>query len=266
MASRHYFRFPPSRGGILALLLIATALFCGCLQVEPEELPPQTETPQVEVTVSPSVQAGIPENTDFISPPINITAPKKARLYSETGFPPEVNTAISDYTEGRTADTINGFLRWDSVRSRTSKADAARISGLVNTIDYAMVNTTLQEDIRLYTGISGEQAKRVRNDSAFSENGYFVASYDPSVIFHRFSNSGRDTQGYLTMCVLDFRKGDHILLVNTTEREFLIPHGGTWDVTGMETYEQLAYSADSIPRYDDIIQTKVRFISTTEHF
>jgi hypothetical protein len=252
--------------GTLALLLIAAAFFCGCLQVEPEELPPLTATQIAEVTASPAVPAGIPENSGLISPPIDITTPKKARLYSEMDFPPEVNAAISDYTGGKTTDTINGFLRWDSVRSRTSKAEAARISGLVHAIDYAMVNTTLQEDIRLYTGISGEQVKRVRNDSAFSENGYLVASYDPSVIFHRLSNSGRDTQGYLTMCVFDFRKGDHILLVNATEREFLIPRGGTWDVTGMDTYEQLAYSADSIPRYDDIIQTKVRFIRTAEHF
>jgi hypothetical protein len=126
-------------------------------------------------------------------------------------------------------------------------------------------NTTIKENISLYIGISGEQAKRIRNDSVFSEDGYIIASYDPSIVYHRLANSGRDKDGYLTMCVIDFRRGSHLLYVNATEREFLIPYGGIWDFAREDTYEQLEFSADSVPRYGDIIPTKVRLISTKEH-
>ena len=198
-------------------------------------------------------------------PPIAITNPRQTAIFTEQAFPPEVEGAVSDFAEGKTTDTINGFLRWESTRARTNQSDASRIQEQIHRIDYAVFNTTIKENISVYIGVSGEQAKRIRNDSVFSENGYIIASYDPSVVYHRLANSGRDNEGYLTMCVIDFRKGNHLLFVNATEREFLIPHGGIWDVAGEETYEQLEFSADSVPRYDDIIQTKVRLIYTKEH-
>jgi hypothetical protein len=251
--------------GILALLLIFPTLFCGCLDVEPEELPPQTAPPLPSVTVSPTIPVNISENIRSVPPPIIITIPKQTTIFTEQGFPPEVENAVSDFAEGKTTDTINGFLRWESVRARTSKSETASIQEQVRRIDYAVFNTPIQENVSLYIGVSGEQAKRIRNESVFSEDGYIIASYDPSIVYHRLANSGRDIEGYLTMCVIDFRRGKRLLFVNATEREFLIPHGGIWDVAGEETYEQLEFSADSVPRYDDIIQTKVRLISTKEH-
>ena len=267
MASREYIR-PRSReavAGIITLLLIFVILICGCLQTEPEELPPQAASPVAAVTESPTVTTSTRENITSTPPAIVITSPKQAVLYTEQNFPPAVNAAISDFVEGRTTDTINGFLRWESVRAKTSQADKARIQEQIHAIDYAVFNTTLKENVRVYLGVSGEQAKRIRNDSVFSENGYPIASSDPSVVYHRLANSGRDSKGYLTMCVIDFRKGNRLLFVNATEKEFLLPHGGIWDVAGEETYEQLEYSADSIPRYEDIIPTKVRLIYTKEH-
>jgi hypothetical protein len=250
--------------GIIAVLLILLPFFCGCLQVEPEELPPQTESLPVEITGTPAVQA----TTNLVGgapPAIIFTSPKQAGLYTEQNFPPEVENAISDFTTGKTSDTINGFLRWESVRARTDTAGKARIQEQIHRIDYAMYNTTLKEDIRVYIGITGEQAKRVRNESVFSENGYVPASSDPSVVYHQLANTGRDSDGYFTMCVVDFRKGNHLLFVNATEREFLLPHGGIWDVAYEDTYEELEYSTDSIPRYDDIVPMKVRLIYTREH-
>jgi hypothetical protein len=250
--------------GIIALLLILLPLFCGCLQVEPEELPPQTASSPAEITVFPTVQAttgpagGAP-------PAIIFTSPKHAGLYTEQGFPPEVENAISDFTTGKTSDTINGFLRWESVRARMDTAGKARIQEQIHRIDYALYNTSLQENISVYIGITGEQAKRVRNESVFSENGYVLASSDPSVVYRKLANTERDSEGYFTMCVVDFRRGNHIMYVNTTEREFLLPHGGIWDVAHEDTYEELKYSLDSIPRYDDIVPMKVRLIYTREH-
>ena len=267
MASREYNR-PGTRAaaaGIITLLLIVSTLFCGCLQVEPEELPPQAVSSDAAITESPAVPASTVGNTSITPPAIVITSPKQTRLYTEQDFPPEVKSAVNDFAAGKTTDTINGFLRWESVRAKTSQPDNVRIQEQIHNIDYAEFNTTLKENISVYVGVSGEQAKRIRNESVFSENGYIIASNDPSVVYHQLANTGRDNEGYLTMCVIDFRKGNHLLFINATEKEFLLPHGGIWDVAGEITYEKLDFSADSIPRYEDIIPTKVRLISTKEH-
>jgi len=250
--------------GIITLLLFFLPLFCGCLQVEPEELPPQTAASPAEITGTPTVQATM-DLTVGAPPAIIFTSPKQAGLYTEQGFPPEVENAISDFTTGKTSDAINGFLRWESVRARTDAAGKARIQEQIHRIDYAFYNTTLKENVSVYIGITGEQAKRVRNESVFSESGYMLASSDPSVVYHKLANTERDSDGYFTMCVIDFRRGNHLLFVNATEREFLLPHGGIWDVARVDTYEELGYSIDSIPRYDDIVLTKVRLIYTREH-
>jgi hypothetical protein len=267
MASRKTIR-PRTRAavaGIITLQIIFVMLICGCLQVEPEELPPQAASSVAAVTESPAVPADTIENTSSTPPAVVITSPKQARVFTEQEFPPEINAALSDFTGGRTTDTINGFLRWESVRAKTSPPDKARIQEQIHAIDYAVFNTTLKENVSVFVGVSGEQAKRIRNESVYAEPGYVIASYDPSVVYHRLANTGRDNEGYLTMCVIDFRKGNHLVFVNATEKEFLLPHGGIWDIAGEETYEQLEYSADSIPRYEDIIPTKVRLIFTKEH-
>jgi hypothetical protein len=250
---------------IILLLILVPVLICGCLQVEPEELPPQAASLPETVTVSPAIPANTTDNSDSTPLAIAITVPRQSAIFTEQNFPPEVKKAVSDFADGKTTDTINGFLRWESVRARTNLSDASKIREQIRSIDYAVFNTTLKEDISLYIGVSGEEAKRIRNDSVFSEDGYIIASYDPSIVYHRLANSGRDKDGYLTMCVIDFRRGSHLLFVNATEREFLIPYGGIWDFAREDTYEQLEFSADSVPRYGDIIPTKVRLISTKEH-
>jgi hypothetical protein len=252
--------------GIIILLLLFPALICGCLDVEPEELPPTAVSALTVISVSPTVPADSAENISSAGPAIVITSLKKTPLFTEQDFPAGVKGAVSDFVEGRTTDSINGFLRWESVRAKTSPSDATRIQEQIHRIDYAVFNTSLQENITLFVGISGEQAKRIRNESVYAEPGYIIASFDPTVVYHRLAASGRDNDGYLTMCVIDFRKGSRLLYVNATEREFLLPHGGTWEVTGEETYEQLEFSADSIPHYHDVIPTKVRLIHTKEHF
>lgn len=258
--------------GIIALLLISSLVFCGCLDVEPEELSPPGTSPVATIPLSFTEPVGIPDISSNISnnissppPPVALISLKQTKLYTEHDFPPEVNNNLSDFVNGETTDTINGFLRWESVRAKTNQSDASSIREQINHIDYALFNTTIQENISVYIGVGGEQAKRIRNSSVFSEPGYIIASSDPSVVYHRLANSGRDSEGYLTICVIDFRKGSHLLFVNDSEREFLLPHGGIWDIAGEYTYEQLAFSEDSVPRYDDIIQTKVRLIATKEH-
>jgi hypothetical protein len=267
MVSREYLRYRSGEvtAGIITLLLIFATLFCGCLQVEPEEMPPLAASSLVKITESPALPANITENASIAPRAIAITSPRQTTPFTEQDFPQEVKKAVSDFTDGKTTDTINGFLRWESVRARTNQSDAVRIREQIHRIDYAVFNTTIQENTRVYIGISGEQAKRIRNESVFEEDGYSVASYDPSVVYHRFADSGRDNDGYLTMCVVNLRRGSHVLFVNATGREFLLPHGGIWDVAGEDTYEELEFSADSIPLYEDIVPMKVRLIHTKEH-
>jgi hypothetical protein len=250
--------------GIITLLLILFPLFCGCLQVEPEELPPQAAVLPAEIAGTPTIQVTM-DSEGGKPPALSFTSPKYATLYTDQDFPPEVEQAVSDFISGQTADTINGYLRWESVRARTDAAGKARIQEQIRLINYGLYNTSLKENVSVFVGITREQAKRVRNESVFSESGYLVASSDPSVIYHRMADSGRDSDGYFTMCVIDFRKGNHVLFVNTTEREFLLPQGGIWDVAREDTYQELEYSIDSIPRYDDTVPTKVRLVFTREH-
>lgn len=266
MASRQHFssRTGLIPAGMMILALACLPLICGCLQVEPEELSPETTTVPVTIPESPALQLS-PDTAARIPPAISITSPRLTGLYSAQDFPPEVITAVEDYTSGKTSDTLTSYLRWESVRARTNKQDTARIQEQIHRIDYAFYNTTLKENISFYVGLNAEQARKVRNDSVYSENGYILASYDPSVIYHRFADTGRDSDGYFTMCRIDFTRGSHPLLVNATEREFILPRGGIWDVAGEDTYEELTFAADSIPRYDEMVQTKVRIVHTKEH-
>jgi len=258
-------RLGKMRAGPLALLLIFLVLICGCLDVEPEELPHQTTSPLQSVTASPTVTGNITMSVSSVFRPISITSPRQVRLFTELGLPAESEGAVRDFAEGKTTETINGFLRWESVRARMNQSETARIQDQIRRIDSALFNATIYENITVYTDISGEQSRRIQNDSLFSENGYLIASYDPSVIYERVRISGRDNEGYLTMCVIDFRKGNRLLFVNATDREFLVPRGGIWEVAGEETFDQLLFSSDSVRRYDDVIQTKVRLIYTKEH-
>jgi hypothetical protein len=254
----------PVPAAIIVLILIFSLLTCGCLDVEPEELPPPAASPSASITESPTVQA---TGGPAASPPpaIHITSPRQTGLFTEQDFPPEVKTAVSDFSIGKTSGSVNGFLRWESVRARTNKEDTARIRDQIRRIDYALYNSSQKENITVYVGLSVDQARKVRNDSVFSENGYLIASYDPSVVYQQYANSGRDGDGYFTLCRIDFYRGNHLLFVNGTVREFLLPRGSIWDVAGEDTYEELVYAIDSIPLYDDIVPTKVRVISTREH-
>jgi ADP-ribosyltransferase exoenzyme len=251
--------------GMIAVLLIVFMISCGCLQVEPEELPPQPVTPLSVTTVFTTGPISTMENTSGTPPAVVIFRPKQTRPFTELQFPPDIEKAVSDFAGGNTTDTINGFLRWESVRARTDQPDAARIQEQIRRIDTALFNATAKEDIRVYLGVSGEQAKRIRNDTVYEEKGYVIASYDPSVVYHRLAGSGRDKDGYLTMCVIDERRGGYFLIVNATEREVLLPRGGIWDFAREDTYDKLEFSADSMPRYGNIVPTKVRLIYTKEH-
>ncbi|OPX63925.1 MULTISPECIES: ADP-ribosyltransferase [unclassified Methanoregula] len=266
MASRQHTRSRTGclPAGIIILALACFLLICGCLQVEPEELPPETPAIPVTIAESPALTP-TPGTTVAIPPAISITRPRLTGLFSAQDFPAEVKAAVMEYSSGKTSDTLNSYLRWESVRARTSKQDAATIREQISRIDYAMYNTSLKENISLFIPLSADQARKVRNESVFSENSYILASYDPSVIYHRFAERSRDNDGYFTMCVIDFRPGSHPLWINETEREFVLPRGGIWDVAGEDTYEKLRFAADSIPRYDDIVLTKVRIIRTKEH-
>lgn len=263
------FRFCAA-AGVLALLLISSALVCGCLRTEPEELLPHPMTqppvtPQPTITVSPAPAVTVTEAVSNVPGPVRIESNGKTVSFREMDFPAEVKQAVSDFISGKTTDEVNGFLRWESVRSRTNPSEATRIREQIGSIDYAVFNTALPETIRVYFGISGEQAKRFRNESVFSENGYIIASSDPSVVYNRFTGNGRDRDGYLTLCALDLRRGDHVLPVNATEREYLISRGGIWDFDREDIYEVLVFSSDSVPRYRDEILKKVRIIYTREH-
>ena len=117
--------------GIL-VLLVSSALISGCLRTEPGELLPNPLTqsplsPQLTVTPSPAQAAIFTENLTSVSGPVHIESISEIDTYAEMDFPAEVKQAVTDFISRKTTDTVNGFLRWESVRTRTNQSDAARI-------------------------------------------------------------------------------------------------------------------------------------------
>jgi hypothetical protein len=255
---------------VIAIVLLLVLFTCGCSQVEPEELGPEDLSPtQIVTSLQPT--SIMPTETSapvpiFISHAvINMSRPKDPVLFTEADFPPEIIQAVTDFTDGNTTDTINGFLRWESVRAKTNRSETAVIRNRIGDIDYAISNSSAGENLILYTGISGELAKRIRNDSYYEERGYIVASYDPSVVYHQMAYGGRDKDGFVTMVVTESRKGEHLLFINETERSILLPHGSVWDLAQEEQQDVMDFSVTSFPRYQDEVLTKVRLMYMKEH-
>src|SRR5512136_2672540 len=94
----------PVSAAIITIVLIFSLLICGCLDVEPEELLPQTAVQVAKTTVFPTIQVTVTENIRSVPPPIIITIPKQTAIFTEQDFPPEVENAVSDFAEGKTTD------------------------------------------------------------------------------------------------------------------------------------------------------------------
>ncbi len=76
MTFREYLQPGTITAGVCLVLLVISLLICGCMQVEPEELPPQTVPPSPPVPVSSTEHRGdaltatviiIPEETGIIT-------------------------------------------------------------------------------------------------------------------------------------------------------------------------------------------------------
>jgi hypothetical protein len=254
----------------IAAVLLLVLFTCGCSQVDPEELGPEELSPTQNITSQqpPSIA---PTETSAPAPilishaVINLSRPKDPVLFTETDFPPEIIQAVRDFTDGKTSDTINGFLRWESVRAKANRSETTAIRNRIGDIDYAISNSSAGENLILYTGISGELAKRIRNDSRYEEYGYILASYDPSVVYHQMAPGGRDKDGFITMVVTESRRGEHLLFINETERTVLLPHGSVWDLAREEQQDVMDFSATSFPRYHEELLTTVRLMYMKEH-
>jgi hypothetical protein len=257
---------------VIAIVLLLVLFTCGCSQIDPEELGPEelspTPTPIITSLQSPTL---VPAETSAPAPilishaVINLSRPKDPVLFTKAGFPPAIHQAVWDFTDGKTSETINGFLRWESVRAKANRSETAAIRSRIGDIDYAISNSSAGENLILYTGISGELAKRIRNDSAYEERGYIVASYDPSVVYHQLAQGGRDKDGFITMVVTESRRGEHLLFINDTEHSVLLPHGSVWDLAWEEQQDVMDFSVTSFPRYQDEVLTKVRLMYMKEH-
>jgi hypothetical protein len=256
----------------IAIVLLLVLLTCGCSQVDPEELGPE-ELPPTPAPIITSLQSAtfVPAETSAPAPVhishavINMTRPKDPVLFTEAGFPPVIHQAVRDFTDGKTSDIINGFLRWESVRAKTNREETVLIRERIGNIDYAISNSSAGENLVLYSGISGELAKRIRNDSQYEERGYILASYDPSVVYHQMANGGRDKDGFISMVVTESRRGEHLLFINETERSILLPHGLVWDLAREEQQDVMDFSVTSFPRYQEEDLTKVRLMYLKEH-
>jgi hypothetical protein len=255
--------------GYLAILLAVMLFTCGCMQPQPVENTSPTPDPVETTTAEPApvlTTATLPEITQHLTLPvknITITRPGNLSIYTKRGFTDPVVKAVGGLSDPKAADIINRYLRWDSVRANTDKAEAARITGVVKNIDSAISTTPLKEDIVIYCGISSELGLLITNTSRYSDDGYVSGSYDPSVVYHTLSKSGRDREGYVTMLALREKPGAHLLFVNETTREILLPRAMIWDLNAEEKIGRLVVSLDSMPRYKDDQMDNVRLLYLT---
>jgi hypothetical protein len=242
-------------------LVVITLITAGCLFAEPDQgaatVPANAENVPTEQTAAPTLSSGPQPAPSAVIPLKNITIQHPRELTPVTG---PAATTINGISDPRTFGTVNGYLRWESARARTNASEAARINGMINVIDAAIGYSSLNEDLILYSGISGDLPHRIINDSRYSEPGYVSCTFDPSIVYHTLAINGRDKEGFVTMLVIHQRLGSHILYVNETKREILLPHGMTWELASEEKIGKIEYIMDSTPRYPDEQPEKVRLL------
>lgn len=243
------------------ILVVITLITAGCMLAEPGQsaatVPANAEIVPTEPTAAPTLSSGPQPAPSTIIPLKNITIQRPKELAPVNG---PATATISGISDPRTFGTVNGYLRWESVRARTNASEAARINGIINVIDAAIGYTSLKEDLILYCGISGDLPNRIINDSRYSEPGYVSCTFDPSMVYHTLAKSGRDKEGFVTMLVIPQKQGSHLLYVNETKREILLPHGMTWELASEEKVGSIEYILDSTPRYPDEQPEKVRLL------
>ena len=240
---------------LMALLIIIVLVTSGCTGLIPqgEKMPVPTPTPPPETrpAITPDT---LPTRA---TPPviairnITLTHPRNIKPVSARDYPENTIKALEEVTSPMTADGINGYLRWDSVRARTRGTETARIEKTVREVDSAIAASALREDLVLYHEIRDDSPQQIRDSGRYAEPGYTLCSYDLSILYHAGSPARRDRYGYLTYLVFHEGPGSHLLFVNESTREVLLPRGMTWEMTAEENVTQARFTLDSVPRYKD---------------
>ncbi|NMB78839.1 MAG: hypothetical protein GYA23_07060 [Methanomicrobiales archaeon] len=194
---------------------------------------------------------------------ITITRPRTLPVFSVPTAQPAAALAISNLSNARSAESINNYLRWESFRARTDPAEAARIKTLVRDADAAIGISTITEELVLYRVAGREQAHAILNTSRFADDGFLTCTFDPSVAYHASDKTGRDQDGYLNLLVMRQKNGDHLLYINESAREILLPRAMTWELVGAENINTLAFTLESVPRYQNDELKNIRLLYMT---
>jgi hypothetical protein len=263
-------KVPCRSGGYLAILLIVTLCTAGCILTEPEDIvvpapvPHETVTPDhtpVQImtpTLVPRLSANIPVAN------LTITHPTTLILFSDNNYPEDEAASLNALSDHKTAETINRYLRWESVRTHTNQTDAFRIERTIKNIDTLIRSSRLEEDLVIYCGITGDVPLKIVNDTRYSEEGYVSCSFDPSVIYHAMDDSGRDREGFVSLMVIPQKRGNYLLYVNETQREILLPRAMIWELNSEEKAEVAVFTSASLPRYHDSPMKNVRLLYMTQ--
>lgn len=149
------------------------------------------------------------------------------------------------------------------MRQRTGSGDAARIERSVTDIDTALQSSRLEEDLVLYTGVTMDIFGNILSTSRYSEDGYLLCSFDPSVTYHALQGTGRDREGFVTLLVIPEKRGSYLLYVNETRREILLPRSMGFELAAEEKIGRVEFTAESVPRYRDDNMKNVRLLFMT---
>jgi hypothetical protein len=255
----------------LTILIAVTLCTAGCMLIEPDEngnaAPVPADTlPATEITAVPTAQptqAPAAVSTSIMVKNITITRPVNLKLYTRINASDDVMASVKSYSDPHTMDTITSYLRWDSTRARTDRTETARIEHTVKNIDTAIRSSRLEEDLVLYSGVTGDVPLRIINESRYSENSFVTCSFDPSVIYHSMAVGGRDREGYVSMLVIPQEQGNYLLYINDTKSEVLLPRSMIWELSREEKVGRVEFTVESIPRYRDDEMKNVRLLYVT---
>jgi hypothetical protein len=256
---------------VSAIMMLLLVITCGCISVSPQDTIPDvtlvaatTEHLQTATIPVPTIQGS--SNFSLRDRAIlNITRPTSLVSYREKKFQPDIEGSIALYLQDDNADEINGYLRWESVRARTNQSETLRIQSQITNIDTAISSSVLNERVILYAGISGDLPNRIRDERSYAEPGYLICSYDPSVTYQDLIRGRQDKEGYVTMLVIERTRGNRLLFINETMREILLPRGMIWEVVREENINNMDFSTDATPRFQNDPVEKVRLLYLTEH-
>jgi len=237
------------------ILIVLMSVFCGICSSTQENALDYSSLLDSSSSLSTINPAGMETNTTPAVPEtmesatLVLTKPKSCDLipYTDRCFNESTVAAIAWWMNPKfyaNTSEYRNYLRASPENKSRLYAPETRIffDFITENLDIALNESTLDETLILYRGISGSIVNKIMNNSEYIEPAYASTAYDITVSLDIFGN--RSPDGYQNVLVLQRPSGGHALYINEDEREFLLPRNSKWDVIKTVNIENLTVKAD----------------------